>query len=131
MKRDFRVDFTREEQLLNDKRTDFIVRYGFVGPIVLEIKLSSHSDIKSKEVEKTESYMSMGNYMNGYGASHGIFLIIDNTGTKHLARAKEAFGKIKNVWATSIDCYSLAVKNKKITKKTKKVKKSPRSRKRK
>jgi hypothetical protein len=124
MKRDFRVDITREAQLLNDKRTDFTVRYGFVGPIVLEIKLSSHSDIRSSKVEQTESYESMGKYMNGYGASHGIFLIIDNTGTKHLARAKEAFGKIPSVWAVSLDCYKFAVKKKVVKSKKGKSKKA-------
>lgn len=133
MKRDFRVDITREAQLLNDKRTDFTVRYGFVGPIVLEIKLSSHSDIKASKVEETESYESMCKYMDGYGALHGIFLIIDNTGTKHLNRAKEAFGKIPNVWAISLDCYKFAVKNN-VTKskggKAKKTKKRPKSSKR-
>jgi len=110
MKRDFRVDITREEQLLDDKRTDLIVRYGFVGPIVLEIKLASNSDIKSTKVEKTDSYITMGRYMSGYGASHGIFLIIDNTGKKnHVKRAKDTFAKISNVWPVSLDCHTVAL----------------------
>ena len=87
MKGGFRVDITREEQLLDGKRTDLIVRYGFVGPIILEIKLSSNGDIRSSKMETTSSYISMGRYMSGYGASHGIFLIIDNTGKiEHINR---------------------------------------------
>jgi hypothetical protein len=125
MKGGFRVDITREEQLLDGKRTDLIVRYGFVGPIILEIKLSSSGDIRSSKIETTSSYISMGRYMSGYGASHGIFLIIDNTGKiKHINRAKQTFVKIPNVFVTSLDCYSLAVSKTKTAKKVSGIKKN-------
>ena len=127
MKGGFRVDITREEQLLDGKRTDLIVRYGFVGPIILEIKLSSNGDIRSSKMETTSSYISMGRYMSGYGASHGIFLIIDNTGKiEHINRAKQTFVKIPNVFVTSLDCYSLAVTKKKGVAKKKSAKKPKR-----
>ena len=116
-KRDIVVDITREEQLYDEKRTDLLVRYGFIGPIVLEIKLSSHADVRSSKIETTESYESMGRYMEGYNAAHGIFLIMDNTGTPHLARAISVYKKIPNVWAISLDCYSTALKKKKAKEK--------------
>ena len=116
-KRDIVADITREEQLLDEKRTDLLVRYGFIGPVVLEIKLSSHADVRSSKIETTESYESMGRYMEGYNAAHGIFLIMDNTGTPHLTRAVTTYGKIPNVWATSLDCYSTALKKAKAAKK--------------
>ena len=122
IKAGFQVDIAREEQLYDGKRTDLIVRYGFVGPIVLEIKLSSNGDMKSSKMETTKSYASMERYMNGYGASHGIFLIIDNTGVAiHITRAKVAFAKIKNVWPVSLDCYTLAKKKVSKTKTVVKV----------
>ena len=53
--RGFKIDLAREQQKLDGKKTDFIVRYGFVGPIVLEVKLGSSSDVKMKAPEKSES----------------------------------------------------------------------------
>ena len=40
----------------------------------------------------------------GYGASHGIFLVINNTVAKNLSKSIKVFEKIPNVWATLIDC---------------------------
>ncbi|MBA3284735.1 MAG: hypothetical protein H0U27_06705 [Nitrosopumilus sp.] len=119
MKRDFKVEITREEQLLNEKRTDFIVRYGFVGPVIIEIKLSSNGDLKSKNIEGTDTYKSMCKYMVGYGATQGIFLIIDNNGSKNINKAISVFGKIPNVWATSLDSYSFSINKIKKAKKNK------------
>ena len=110
LKRGFQVEVIREAQLLDDKRTDFLVRYGFAGPIVIEVKLTSNKDIQSPKIEvieKSASYMTMRDeYMEGYGASHGIFLVINNTGAKNLPQVKEAFQKIKNVSVVSFDCYN-------------------------
>jgi len=108
--RGFKIDLAREEQLIDGKRTDFIVRYGFVGPIILEVKLSSNSDLKKRKIEDSKSYASMTSYMKGYGASHGIFLIMDDTGKSHVQRAKETFGKIPNVIPLILDCYTPAMK---------------------
>jgi len=40
----------------------------------------------------------MQQYMGGYGASHGIFLVIDNKKTKYLKTITDAFEGIPNVW---------------------------------
>ncbi len=109
LKRGLEVDVSREAQLLDDKRVDFLVRYGFTGPIIIEVKLTSNTDIKSKKAEKIESspsYMIMRDrYMEGYGATHGIFLVIDNTSAKNLPQIRDSFQKIKNVSVISIDCH--------------------------
>ena len=110
LKRGFQVEILREPQLLDDKRTDFLVRYGFAGPIVVEVKLSSNSDLKRARVEASESYISMERYMQGYGASHGVFLIINNTEPKNEQKVKTAFQRITGVWVLSMDC-SLSVRN--------------------
>jgi len=68
LSRGFDVEFLRESQLLDDKRADFLIRYGFAGPIVVEIKLTSNSDIKGKHLEESPSYESMCRYMRGFGA---------------------------------------------------------------
>ena len=104
LRRGFQAEVTREPQLLNDKRPDFLVRYGFTGPIVVEVKLTSNSDLKGSNIEKSPSYRSMNQYMDGYGASYGIFLVVDNHGVKNLDEIKATFEKIPNVWVQSFDC---------------------------
>lgn len=123
LKKGLQVEITREEQLLDGKRTDLIVRYGFVGPIIIEVKLSSHGDVRARKIENSESYTSMQKYMSGYSASHGIFLIMDNTGKKpHIENAKKIFSQIQNVTVTSLDCYLLSQKKRKPAKTTTRTK---------
>ncbi|MCK9393219.1 DNA repair protein RadA [bacterium] len=113
-KRGFQVEINRESQLLSDKRTDMLVHYGFTGPIVIEIKLTSNTDMKVSKIEKSKSFLSMKEYMEGYGASHGIFLVINNTNSKKIEKIKDSFGKIRNVSVISIDCYKTSTNKKKI-----------------
>jgi hypothetical protein len=105
LKRGFQVEVLREPQLYDEKRTDFLVRYGFAGPVVIEVKLTSNSDIQGSKIDTSPSYVSMKRYMEGFGASHGIFLVIDNKGAKNLAEIQKAFEKIQNVWVKSFECY--------------------------
>lgn len=121
LKRGFQVDLLREPDLLDDKRVDLLIRYGFVGPIVVEVKLTSNSDIKAKDVAASKSYKSMEQYIQGYGSSHGIFLIIVNSETKSLPAIKETFGKIKGVTAVSLDCYKFTPPKGRAKKASKKI----------
>lgn len=103
MKRGFQVDVIREPQLLDDKRTDFLIRYGFAGPVVLEIKLTSNADMQTAKPQHSASFKSLKRYMEGYGASHGIFLVVDNKRSKYLSEIKSAFQSIRNVWVIVLD----------------------------
>lgn len=128
IKRGFELDLTREADLLDDKRADVLVRYGFVGPIVLEVKLTSNGDLKARDIKATESYASMAQYMRGYGASHGIFLIIDNATSKRLSVIEAAYEEIKGVTPVSLKCQKFALptapKHKKAAAKKKVAKKT-------
>jgi hypothetical protein len=104
IKRGFQVDVLREPQLLDDKRTDLLVRYGFAGPIVVEVKLTSNKDIRGRSISKSKSYTSMDRYMRGYGASYGIFLVIDNHGARNLADVATTFRALPGVSVISYDC---------------------------
>jgi hypothetical protein len=104
IKRGFHVEVLREAQLLDDKRTDLIIRYGFVGPIIVEVKLTSNTDIQGTKIDQSKSYASMAQYMQGYGASHGIFMVVDNVGAKNLPQVTEAFQKITGVSVLSFSC---------------------------
>lgn len=73
LKRGFReneVHIRREEQLLDNKRTDFVLSFGFIGQILIEIKLSSNPETNSKTY-----YKKLINYIEGTKSDYGIFLI--------------------------------------------------------
>lgn len=101
------ITILRESQLLDDTRTDFLVYYGFFGPIVVEMKLASHGDLAGRTIaaiQAKESYRSLEGYMQKYGAEHGIFLVYDDvertprkTWEKHLSLIEEAYSSIKGV----------------------------------
>jgi len=103
-RRGFHVDVVREPELLDGKKVDFYVRYGFVGPVVVEVKLTSNSDLKGTQINKSLSYLSMEHYMKGYMATHGIVLVINNTNARNLLTIKEEYQRIPNVWVQSFDC---------------------------
>lgn len=128
LKRGLQVDVLREPQLLDEKRTDLLLRYGFVGPLVLEVKLTSNRDMQGAKIERSPSYLSMKKYMQGYGATHGILMVIDNAGAKNLARVAEAYQKIKGVSVMVFNCFMMS-SSKPRSRKTAKRKKggSPRS----
>jgi hypothetical protein len=92
----------REPQLKSDKKVDFLVSYGFIGPLIVEIKLTSHKDLGG-QIKKKTSYKSMTHYMKGYRADYGIFLVINNNTdvayqwSDHLAKVSDAYSSIKNV----------------------------------
>jgi hypothetical protein len=101
LRRGFYVDVYPEVPLVDEKRIDFLVRYGFAGPIGIEVKLTSNSDLRRRDLQASPSFVSMRRYMHGYGAPHGIFLVIDNIDAKNLEAIKTVFGQIQNVWVRS------------------------------
>jgi hypothetical protein len=103
LRRGFQVDVIREPELLDEMRTDFLVRSGFAGPIVMEVKLTSHSDARASDVTTTKSYHSMEHYMDGYGASHGLLVAIANEQPARLEKLAKAFGQIPNVGTIGYD----------------------------
>jgi hypothetical protein len=104
LRRGFQVDFIREPELTDGKKVDFWVKYGFVGPIVVEVKLTSNSDLKGKDLKKAKSYYSMSRYVEGFSATHGIFLVINNTNSRKLQHIKETYQTIPRVSVLSFDC---------------------------
>lgn len=68
--RDTEVRITREEQLLSNKRTDFVISYGFIGQVLIELKLTSNPEVKDPK------YCSkLIEYIEGTKSDYGIFLI--------------------------------------------------------
>lgn len=100
----------REPQLSDDKRVDFMISYGFVGPIVLELKLSSNQDLAAQKLTEKESYKNMVHYMKNYKAHFGIFLIINNQDwgqdkwEEKIRKIESAYQKIEHV---EVKCVSI------------------------
>ncbi|MBP7775202.1 MAG: hypothetical protein KA069_01230 [Candidatus Saccharimonas sp.] len=66
----------RESQASDGTRTDFYVYSGFFGPVLVELKLSTHSDLNmSGNLKKKESFTSMQKYMQQFEARNGILLV--------------------------------------------------------
>jgi hypothetical protein len=94
----------REPQLLDDKRVDFLVYYGFIGPIIIETKLSKSSDLKGK-LETKKSFLSLKHYMINYKAKSGILLVLNSrhwqrrkySWSSHLNKIEKSYGHITNV----------------------------------
>ncbi len=76
VKRGFRntdYNIIREEQLLNDNRLDFTVRYGFVGSVMIELKLAHNNEAKATTKEGKEYIKKLKKYMVGSNSDYGLF----------------------------------------------------------
>lgn len=78
LKRGFRdTDIIREEQLLDDKRLDFTIRYGFIGSVMIELKLGHNSEAKATTKEGEEYIKKLKQYMGGSSSDYGLFIIFN------------------------------------------------------
>ena len=68
------IDIRREEQLLDDKRTDIIISYGFIQPILLELKRVDNTEI-CNDTARYEYRKKLIQYINGTNSAYGIFLV--------------------------------------------------------
>jgi len=71
--------------------------------VIIEVKLTSNTDMRMSKPKESRSFTGMKRYMEGYSASHGIFLIIDNERVANLQAIQNAFAKIPNVWVKVFD----------------------------
>jgi len=88
-----------------------------IGPILLEVKLSTSTDLvgSQKKLENKPSYKSLSQYMNGYKAHFGIFLVFDNKKRAkrsakwkaHFEKIRNAYQKIDNVIVLGLKCISI------------------------
>lgn len=76
--REKEIRIVREEQLLNDKRTDFVISYGFIGQVVIEIKLTKNTADVNDELYPEK----LIGYIDGTRSDFGIFLFFQ-TSLKH------------------------------------------------
>ncbi|MCB4782901.1 MAG: hypothetical protein LGB70_08755 [Sulfurovum sp.] len=83
--RDSDFSIIREEQLLDDKRLDFTVRYGLIGSVMIELKLSHNNEAKPTTKAGKEYKAKLQKYMNGSNSDYGLFVIF------HVKKEKNEF----------------------------------------
>ncbi len=108
VKRGFRetdCSIVREEQLLDDNRLDFTVRYGLIGSIMIELKLGHQSEAKPtrKYIEKLKHYMA------GSNSDYGLFVIFNvkdekNNFNKQMISLSKLYENLDNISVLGLNC---------------------------
>jgi hypothetical protein len=102
------VDIIREAQLSDDQRLDLLVKYGFIGPVMIELKLLHNPEIQNKE--KRHAYLNkLIKYKKGIGADHALYLILKvrknmPTDTVALTELNEEYQNTNGLEIRFIDC---------------------------
>ncbi|MFM7458106.1 MAG: hypothetical protein ACKO3R_05545 [bacterium] len=110
------IEIIREPETNTGKKADFLISYGLVNPILIELKLSSHGDVLSnkseKNIEDTKSYKQFLHYKNDFYCDYGILLLLDTESHKlktwqsKETKMKKAYGAIPNVEVISFSSNS-------------------------
>jgi len=103
------TDFSviREVNLLNDSRCDIYVSYGFLRPIIIELKLSTNNEFTGEM--KAQCYKKkLIKYKNGFYADYLIYLIFkikDNRRYEsHVKRTESLYQDVDGIVPMFIDC---------------------------
>lgn len=86
LKRGLRAtDIYREPQLMDNRRIDLLIRYGFVKPIVMELKLLHNQEIVN--AKKRKAYKEkLNTYLRSQHAEFGVYMVFKvrpNDGEKY------------------------------------------------
>ena len=110
LRRGFRkneINIRREEQLLDDKRTDFLISYGFIGPVLIEIKRVDRDEITNDSL-RVEYRQKLLQYMKGSKADLGIFLILQINNKYslkgYLPKVEDVYKNCNNIEVKSLNC---------------------------
>jgi hypothetical protein len=104
------VDIYREPELLDSKRYDYLIKYGFIGPVVVELKRLDNDEIINP-AKRTAYKMKLQQYLNGVNSSHGFYLIFQVLEDKdHKAKAQfelmfKEYNDIKGLHIAFLDCW--------------------------
>lgn len=103
------IDIIREANLYDGKRTDILVKYGFIGPIMIELKLLDNNEIQIDE-ERTEYKEKLKQYIKGTYSEYSFYLIFQRKeATKTLLEKYEnlkiEYSDISKLSIDFINCY--------------------------
>lgn len=112
------TDILREVNLYDNKRTDILVKYGFIGPIMLELKLLGNSEIQTPSKRKIYKE-KLKQYIEGTHALYSYYLIFkvedkptDDKGFKNI---EGEYNDINNLYPILFDCVKYNIIKKSIS----------------
>jgi hypothetical protein len=100
------ITIFREAETDTGKKADYLISYGFVNPILIELKYSDHGDLNKPNEKK--SYDNFFHYKNNFCCEYGILLILDNeehkldTWISKEKKVRKAYEKNSNVEVISL-----------------------------
>lgn len=107
-KRGFRgTGIIREPQLLNDIRPDFLISYGFVGSIVIEVKRIANKEVINKG-EREKYLLKLKKYLEGTNSNYLIYLLFNTKKEddleKYLPEIKECYQDEHQITVEGLSC---------------------------
>ena len=101
------IGIIREPQLLDDIRPDFLISYGFIGSVVIEIKRITNPQVKNKE--EREKYASkLVKYIEGTNSDYLIYLLFNTKKedelSKYLSEVEECYKDNARIFVKGLDC---------------------------
>ncbi|PKV75895.1 NACHT domain-containing protein [Pontibacter ramchanderi] len=108
LKRGFRhADIIREAQLYDDKRLDLLVSYGFIGPVMLELKLLHNREVTDAKV-RIDYKEKLKQYLAGSHSSYGFYVLFkvkkSLSADNAYQKLKEEYKDLEAVTVKKIDC---------------------------
>jgi|GEM_PF-4197771 len=103
------TDIQREAELFDGKRTDMLINYGFIGPVVLELKLLHNEEITNEQLMKKYK-TKLKQYMAATGSDYGFYIIfkteksVTGTDMANYGRLVKEYADLQNVRFRFIDC---------------------------
>jgi hypothetical protein len=106
-------EIPREVQIPDDKRADLLIYYGFIGPVLIEIKLSDNDEITNPA--KRRLYKSKFlQYLQGTGAIRGIYLVfkVNKIHDKHIHSLRGQYAGEGSIEVVELSCLKKQIKEK-------------------
>ena len=101
------IGIIREPQLLDDIRPDFLISYGFIGSVIIEVKRITNPQVKNKK--KREQYASkLVKYIEGTNSDYLIYLLFNTKKEdelrKYLSEVEECYKDNTQIFVKGLDC---------------------------
>lgn len=103
------IKIKREEQTLDDKRTDFTINYGFIGQVLLELKLSHNSESKPTRKDGKGYKEKLIKYIDATSSDYGLFIIFNTQENKidfekQIEKLIKLYENQENILVLGINC---------------------------
>ena len=103
------IKIKREEQTLDDKRADFTINYGFIGQVLLELKLSHNSESKSSRKDGKDYKEKLIKYIDATNSDYGLFIIFNTQENKVVFNRQiedlvKLYENEENIFVLGINC---------------------------